>query len=313
MSVAGKWEKVYDFYGRHMPYIHVGLIFILSFVGFLSLFRAFWLFVPLTIFVMVFNAIIVGKVARKEFYPHKLLHYNRLRLFLLKFSILLYCAVLSLLMGLPHVGFKIEDLAPPINQILSLVLVWSVFFIMFMLLFNFGPSLPPHKVARLSFILTMDAMKKLETQRMTWLRDAHKHLRCLKRGFQSCNDFLLKKPYQLKVKDIDQFYERIHGIALVGEKNDLKKIRRYVNDILASLGRNKSAFDLRSFLTTLQRLSGKKGSKAESSDELIQIFLIRASIWERTKVVVGSPYTRSVIAITMFIVTLVVEILKLLK
>jgi hypothetical protein len=155
-------------------------------------------------------------------------------------------------------------------------------------------------------------LEKSTEQGKVPIKDAYKCFRWLKLGFQSCNDFLIKKPYYVVVKNIEEYYQHIFSSALIGAKTDLKVSYAALQKMLASLGNEASDFNLRSYLVALQLTLGKKPESKESTEELTKMILVKPSLWERTRATIKSPYTMVVISIITLAVAILPVMLQLL-
>jgi hypothetical protein len=162
-------------------------------------------------------------------------------------------------------------------------------------------------MAKLCFRAVIDELERIPKQEKIPIKDAYKRLRWLRLGFQRCNDFLLKKPNCVMVKDIEKYHQRIFSFALVGDNTDLNNSLIALHNVLASFGNNEGAFNLQSLLKAYQLILGKDVKGKESTHELANMLLVRPSLWERTRAAVRSPYMLSVVTI----ITLVVMVLTM--
>ena len=218
------------------------------------------------------------------------------------FSLSSFYALFPVFFGLSYLGFELADLPTRINQIATFLLGWFLIFVMLGLSANYQSPQTHYRKIRLCFRTTIDTLERLLAQEEIPVKNAYKSFKWLRLGLQSCDNFLIQKPYYVKVQNIDQYYQRILTAALVGDRDDLEKIPLALQEALESFGNLKGEFDLPRFLAALQLMLGKRVRKRERMHVLSEMILIKPSLLEKTKVAIRSPYTVSVITISAFVV-----------
>ena len=300
------WRKLSESYVKRLPNIYITMLLVTSLLFFLALRSLTWplLVVPVAGFLLVifFHITSVSRASKKVVYPEKLLRLERWRIFVFIFSISSLFALILVLFLLPYLDFRLTDLPTRINQIVTFLLGWFLLFIMVGLSLNYQSPQTPYRMIRLCFRTTIDTLERLLAQEEAPVKDAYRRFKWLRLGFQNCNDFLIRKPYCVKMKNIDQYYQRIFVVALVGSRDELEKVTGGLRNTLKSFGNKKQEFDLPSFLTALQFILGKRVTKRKHTHVFSEMMLIRSSLLDRIKVAIRSPYTISVITIAALVV-----------
>lgn len=308
-SLLDKWRKLEGFYVKRLPYLYVTLLFAISLMFFLGSYSSLILYPVSVVFLVfgLFHIFSVSEYSRNLVYCDKLIRLERWRLYLFIFTVSSYFIVLATVETFLYLRLNLSQIPAPLNQIAVFFLSWLLFFIVTSLPLNLKGFQTPYRMAKMCFRVTIDELEGILKQRKMPIRDAYRRFRWLKLGFQSCNDFLLKKPYCVMVKNIDRYHQRIFSFALVGEKVDLKKFSVALQKVLASFGNKKDDFDLPGLLIALQLILGKDEKGKESTQKLAEMILVKPSLWEKTRAAIKSPYTISIISL----VTLMVAILTI--
>jgi hypothetical protein len=304
-------HELRESYVKRLPYIYVVVLLFLSFLSVFSLYSALMLGIISAIFIIFafFHSVSVMESIGKLAYAEKLIRLERWRLFLYVFSVSSIIILILLGYGLSYLGLSINlnQLPVPFNQVTAFFFGWYFLFIAISLPLNLY-SQTSYRITKLCFRASIDELEKILKQRKLPIKDAYKRFKWLRQGFQSCNDFLIDDPYNVTVKDIDEYYQRIFSFALVGNEEDLEKFSVALQKVLASFGKKKDDFDLPNLLISLQLILGKDVRGKESIQELAEMILVKPSLWERIKAAIKSAYMVSVVSI----ITLVVAILAIL-
>jgi hypothetical protein len=306
-------HKLSQSYVKLLPYTYVILLLASSFVFFL-LYISPLMYVPIgAIFLSVglFHGYSVRESVKKKYYPERILRSERWRLIALWFCVLSFFITMLVLGILSSFGFRIVELPAPYSQILSLLLIWFIFFLMTLMAFSWSSFLTDYQMAKLCFQLTLDSIAGILKDEELSAEDAHRHFKWLKLGFQSCNNMLIEKPYLVVVKDLNQYCQYILSVALVGNRYDLKKISLALQRIIKSFGNKRRDFELQSFLTALLFVLGKTERISESTDIQSEMILIRPSLWERIRA--AKSYVGVAIGIAIGIINVVAVIPQLIS
>jgi hypothetical protein len=305
-SLSERWRKLKESYVKRLPYAYVIALLAISFLFFLMLYSYLMVF-PIFVVFLVFIFFHIGSVmesSRNLVYADKLIRLERWRLALFIFTISSYFVFLAALEVLLYLHFDMGRIPAPFNQIVVFFFSWFLFFIMASLVLNLRGFQTLYRMVKLCFRATIDELERILKQGKVPIDDAYRRFRWLKLGFQSCNGFLIKKPYCVMVKNIDQYYQHIFSFALVGDKVDLEKFSVALQKALASFGSRQDDFDLSSLLIALQLVLGKDVKGKESTEELAKMILVKPSLWERTKATIKSPSTVSAVSIVTLVVTI---------
>jgi hypothetical protein len=305
-KLSKRLREIRESYVKRLPYIYLIVLLVLSFLSFLSLYFIFMLgvFVIIYFIFILFHFGSIKESSRKLAYAEKLIRLERWRLFLFVFIISSYIIFMVTVGCLSYIGFTITQLPAPFNQIVSFFSTWLIFFIMVSLPLNLRGFQTPYRIAKLCFRVSIDELEIILKQRKLPIKDAYRRFKWLRLGFQSCNNLLIDEPYYVMVKDIDKYYQRIFSFALIGDEKKLKKFSAALQKVLASFGDNRDNFDLPSLLISLQLILDKDKSGKESTQELVKMILVKSSLWDRTKALIRSPFTVSLISISTLIVAI---------
>jgi hypothetical protein len=243
---------------------------------------------------------IIRKAIRKRYYPEKIIQTEILRSAVLQFSIFLFAIAMFLFWLDPLAGFKIGEIPEFYRLILSIFILWTMFFLLVCMTLNLYRLTDNYQMAGLCFQATLDSLRNLRENGLR-TRNIHRVFKWLKLGFKSCNEMLARKPYSLVVRNVDQYCQHILSVALLGNQYDINRISTVLQHILLSLGNQEGDFNLRQFLTALLWASGRTSLISESTDILSDMILIRPSLKERILVSLRS----NIVKVILFIFTVV--------
>jgi hypothetical protein len=266
-----------------------------------------WILLPISVVALAFIFLHTRSVmasSRNLLYADRLIRLERWRLFLFVFTVSSFFVLYATLAALVYLHFNVSQIPAPFNQIMAFLVNWFLFFIILSLTLNLRGFQTPYRMARLCFRATIDELEGIPKQEKARMKDAYRCFRWLRLGFRNCNDFLLKKPYCVMVKNIDIYHQRILSFALVGDETDLNKSLIALREVLASFGNNKDDFDLPSLLIAYQLILGRDMKGKESTHELAEMILAKPSLWERTEAVIKSPDMASVVSIITLVATI---------
>lgn len=336
-SSPSRWKKLSkfyaelsEFYTENFPDTYIGLIIILSLLWSIvkSFIPASIVAIPLLSLAFIFHHYVVPKMVEEETYPSQVLLFFHLRQSYLKVSIVCFPLIYlitrgretgildSLVAQFSQYVFEFPPLVSLATWAILALIEWFFWLIVMMFIFSMIPfGVRPHKMARLSLLSAITGLRKVRARslELSRLGIVDRHVKWLRKGFQRCNDFLLQEPYRIGVKNIDQYYERVFSTTLVGRENEIKEMSNYLDNMLTSLGRKEIEFDLSNFLKSLKYVSNKKVRELKLSQDLGEMIFIRASVGERVKAKIKSPYTTSIVAIISMLITLIALIIQALK
>lgn len=295
-----KWkDKFFKFYGKHLldfefsflliaTFAYIACIWFLpSYFNILS-YETTYSVVFATILLFIAHRFIISKIAERESYPLTVLRHDPkasrmfyYAIFLFAISLLalpvsLYTGVLNLFPAI--IGISI------ILMVFATSLILATFFILIL-----PPHISAHREARLCFKLVSEQLRKLAgADKDTRQKIAVEYIKWLEKGFRRYNKCLLKS-YHEEIVDVDLYYWQVYTKALIGTSREINNVTNHVTQLFESLGKSMKEGNIQKFLVTLQHIKGKRGKKAESTNELSK--LIRPlSFSERIKSIITSPY-----------------------
>lgn len=312
--LSSKCSGILDVYGTLIVPIYASYMFILSFLVFLRLFiivsdiLTILLISLFLIFGTVHN-IINRNLAREERFPYQLLYHQRIstRIFFIvaiwfisTFTIALLCY--------PY----FEELAEPLTLILGMSFILSVSILLpsvILVLYTFHS----HKEARLCFKVILEILQGLPIIERE--RFVNKNLRLVKLSFNSCSSFLADKPFNLELKEKEQYCNVVYTAMLIGNPQEIERTSTNIKNVLVALGSKRDNVKLREFLVALRHIAGKFQTSTERELSLTELsdMLQASSSFDRFKARIRSPFTVSIVAIVTLAITVLAVLLQTLR
>lgn len=268
----------------------------------------------LIIFLVSLYLILVGihsfinlNLVREERFPYELLRHQLVKTRVFIIAGLWF--IVSLLIGFLVIPFSEGlELATPIITILAMSFAFSLCIALpstAFVLYTFSS----HKEARLCFKWILEILQRLsfiERKR----KFVNKNLRWIKLAFSSCSSFLAEKPFNLELKEKEQYCNVIYTTMLIGSQKEIEQTSKNIDKLLISLGSKESDVKLREFLVALRCVAGKYQTSKEKEESLVEL----SDMWkpsselDRFKARIKSPITVSIVAI----LTMILAVLALL-